>query len=274
MIRPILFVVLLVLAAAHLWRSIEPFWSGSRNPVPTNTRVLSAECTAGPATEMPQPYEAPADDDPRDTLWIASWSPADRAARRGHNCQVHYTEAGPEGTIIQTVSRSCEAGMAHTRPGDRIVMPDSIPLPAREETLRHEMIHIYQRRQPEDWYAFYRRAWDFTVQKEPPAGLPDSLRDARRSNPDTFDAPWSCWRGRWWPVPVYRNPQTPTLRDATTVWWDAADQRIQTTAPADWTGFFGSPAQNEHPHEIAAVMLTAEDTSSEAGRRLVNWWRS
>jgi hypothetical protein len=44
--------------------------------------------------------------------------------------------------------------------------------------------------------------------------------------------------------------------------------------PEEWTLFFGRPSQDEHPHEISAVMLVAEDTATESGRRLLNWFRA
>jgi hypothetical protein len=79
---------------------------------------------------------------------------------------------------------------------------------------------------------------------------------------------------RYWPVPVYQDPKVPALRNAVTVWWDDLQQTILTTPPAAWTSFFGNPSQDEHPHEIAAVKIVAADTSTEAGRRLMNWWRT
>jgi hypothetical protein len=45
-------------------------------------------------------------------------------------------------------------------------------------------------------------------------------------------------------------------------------------APAEWLAFFGRQSQDEHPHELAAVMIAAEDTTTEAGRRLMAWWRT
>lgn len=230
----------------------------------------------------PTPRLAPAVDDPADDPldlpWLASLSPMDRLARYGQTCQVIYTEDGPCDTTIQTVSSTCEAGMPHTRAGDRIILPESLQLPDREEILRHELIHILQRRFSAAWLEFYRRSWSFTFAAAAPQGLPQTVQDARRSNPDTWDpqsgGPWVCWQQRWWPVPVYRTPENPRLRDAATVWWDAATGEVLQNPPVDWTAFFGKPAQDEHPHEIAATLLVAGSTGSEAGRRLQNWWRS
>jgi hypothetical protein len=215
------------------------------------------------------------EDDPRDLDWIASWSAADQFARRGHNCVPIFKTAGPDGTVIETTSKSCESGMPHTLAGDRIIIPDSIPEPLKAEIIGHEMIHIYQRRFPEAWRDFYRRSWSFELHEAPPDDMPASVVEARRANPDTRRAgPWSAWMGRYWPVPVYTNPQSPSLREAVTIWWDTWSHKILTEPPQAWTAFFGKPTQDEHPHEIAAVLLMADDYSTEAGRRLMSWWNS
>jgi hypothetical protein len=215
-------------------------------------------------------------DDIRDIPWIASWTPMDQQARKGQSCMPLREESGPDGTTIVTAQASCEAGMAHTRPGDRIVIPESVPGPVRSETIQHELIHIYQRRFADEWKKFYRQSWSFEFQAAPHADIPDSLIAAKRSNPDTWDpamgGPWVRWMSRYWPIPIYTNTALPQLRDARTVWWDEWRKEILTEAPDTWRAFFGSPAQEEHPHEIAAVLLTAGDTTNEAGRRLANWW--
>ena len=214
------------------------------------------------------------EDDPRDLPWIASWSAADRFARQGHNCAIKYTKEGPDGTTIITTSKSCESGMPHTRAGNRIIIPDSIPDPLQAEIIAHELVHIYQRRYPDAWIKFYKNNWSFDFPASPPVGMPASVKEARRSNPDTFTLPWPRWRNRYWPVPVYTDPQFPSLRGAITVWWDAEDSKVMTDPPGGWTAFFGRPTQDEHPHEIAAVLIVAVDTATEAGRRLMSWWRS
>lgn len=273
MIQMLLLIAIVGLATAHFLKP-RPEGVEGFHDAPT-----AEDDTLGPAADHPSAADE-VDDNPLDLPWIASWTPADRAARRGMNCLPKYIEAGPDGTTILTVSKSCEAGMAHTRPGDRIILPDSIPLPHRAETIDHEMIHIYQRRDPAAWIQFYRRNWSFELHVDAPATAPRELREARRSNPDTWTADaaqggqWACWKGRFWPVPVYTDPQQPRLRDAHTVWWDEWRNEILTEPPVEWTAFFGSPAQDEHPHELAATMIVAEDTMSEAGRRLMNWWRS
>jgi hypothetical protein len=75
---------------------------------------------------------------------------------------------------------------------------------------------------------------------------------------------------RWWVFAVYDDMQKPSLQNAHTVWWDSWKQQILQTPPDGWIAFFGTPSQDEHPHEIAATMLVSNDTASEAGRRLLN----
>jgi len=218
------------------------------------------------------------EDNPLDLPWIASWSVADRAARRGNSCAPLYIEEGPDGTTIEIVSKSCEGEMPHTKEGDRIVMPDTLPDPLKAEVLAHELVHIYQRRYAVAWTDFYKREWAFTFYQGPPAAMPPSVWQARRSNPDTWNpasgGPWPVWMNRWWPVSVYTNPQMPTLRASKTVWWDDQAGRVLTEAPEEWTAFFGRQSQDEHPHELAAVMIVSTDTGTEAGRRLMAWWRT
>jgi hypothetical protein len=275
MIQKILILAIAGLTVAYLLNSStakEEFTSG---PPAAN----DGADPPSPAADHPAPaVTSPEDDDPRDIPWIASWSAADRAARRGQNCLPTYTEAGPHGTTILTTAKSCEAGMPHTRAGDRIVIPDSVTLPARATTIAHELVHIHQRRNPDAWRRFYARAWSFQFAEAPPTGLPAAVAAARRGNPDTWypegGGPWACWMGRWWPMAIYRRPDAPNLRDADVIWWDSWRSAVVREPPLAWIQFFGAVAQPEHPHEIAACIVVAADRTTEAGRRLLDWWES
>lgn len=263
--------------------SVESFRNPLAEPVPAptgeeGTTIETDTDTLADVSGLDAGANDEDEDDPRDLPWIASWNAADRSARDGQNCRPKYFEVGPNGTTIVTVSKSCESGMPHTLAGDRIVIPDSVREPARTEVIAHELVHIHQRRYPSLWLKFYRGNWDFTFAPQPPREMPVSVITARRSNPDTWDpaggGPWACWRGRWWPVPVYRDPVRPRLRETETVWWDQTTGDILREPPAPWAQFFGRPAQDEHPHEIAAVKIVAEESATEAGRRLQTWWRA
>jgi len=202
-------------------------------------------------------------EDPRDLPWIASLSVADHKAREGQVYTVLRTEPGPENTTLVFVPKSCESGMAHTRPGDRIVLPDGIQ--QKESTIAHELVHIRQRRDKSAWMRFYTQSWGFSFSSSPPLEMPKTIVALRRSNPDTFDSPWVCWKSRFWPVCIYESAISPDLRNAHTIWWDSWRNEVLKTPPAEWSAFFGSPSQDEHPHEIAATI----SSESEAGRRLV-----
>lgn len=265
MLNSILILIIIGLAVGYAVKpTVEPFVDGFPSDTIEN---------AGPATYHPS-AAADEEDDPRDLPWISSWSSLDRKARAGQNSTPKHTEAGPGGTTIVSVSKSSEDGLPHTRDGDRIYIPDSVLMTDRAHTIRHEMVHIYQRRDPQRWTQFYRRAWGFELHQEPPTDMPPWIVKTRRSNPDTWRDPWPCWQGRVWPVAVYRDPVYPSLRAADVIWWDSWRREVLRAPPADWIAFFGHPAQPEHPHEIAAVILTNEDNSSEAGRRLLNWWHT
>ena len=218
------------------------------------------------------------DDDGRDIPWITSWSAADKRARRGHNCNPTYKQLGPDNTVIYTTTKSCEDGMPHTRIGGRIYIPDNNSTVVRDEIIRHELIHVEQRRNPTLWTDFYRRSWSFILYTSPPPGLPQNIIDAKRSNPDTWDpamgGQWACWQGRWWPIAIYRDAFNPRLRDVNIVFWDAWKQEAYSQAPQDWFSFFGTPNQTEHPHELSACYIVSGDTQSEAGRRLLTWRQS
>jgi hypothetical protein len=267
-------ILLLAIAGLTLAYLVQPtktkeHFTAGLNPIDPDVEMTGPNTVYAPAFSV-EPNE---EDDSRDLPWIASWTAADKAARRGQNCVPMHQEDGPDDTVILTVSKSCEAGMPHTRPGDRIIIPDSVPLPDRAEVIAHELVHIYQRRRPEAWTTFYKRNWSFEFSDTPPAGMPASVIGARRNNPDAH-GPWPCWQGRYWPVPVYTDPKNPKLRDCVTVWWDQWRRETLTVPPSAWNQFFGRPAQDEHPNEIAAVMIVAEDTQTEAGRRLNSWWRT
>ena len=296
MIQTVLLMAIIGLIVSHIWLSIISHKKPTEGFIgpPINVQELAFPHPyrpARPTINAPyndKPYTAYMDfrkgegneadmleDDPRDLPWIASWSKADKFARRGNSCTPIFKVAGPDGSIIETTSKSCESGMPHTRVGDRIIIPDSIPEPLKAEIIGHEMIHIYQRRFPEPWRDFYRKNWSFELHANPPASMPKSVVEARRGNPDTrLAGPWSAWMGRYWPVPVYTNPKAPSLREAVTVWWDTWKNKLLTEPPTEWSAFFGRPTQDEHPNEIAAVMLVQDDYSTEAGRRLMSWWNT
>jgi hypothetical protein len=186
---------------------------------------------------------------------------ADTDARAGNQCTVAETikDTELEGAVIELVDESCEDGLPHTVDADRIRMTKTVwNGDRREDILRHERIHLLQRRDPLTWGQFYKEKWGYTdFTKVAPAGVPDDA--VVRSNPDTADSPWVCWGNRYWFVPVYRDTKNPKIRDTETRVWDA---RLSTWSdpPREWISLFCEegrcPYQLEHPHEISAEILS------------------
>lgn len=185
---------------------------------------------------------------------------ADSEARVGNQCNILdvIKDAELEGAVIELVDETCEDGLPHTVDADRIRMTRSVwNGKRREDILRHERIHLLQRRDLLAWYQFYKAKWGYTdFTRVPPVGAPATNV---RSNPDTADSPWVCWGNRYWFVPVYRDPKNPRIRDAETRVWDAR-LAVWSDPPREWVSFFCEegrcPYQLEHPHEISAEILS------------------
>ena len=222
-------------------------------------------------------FSGPYEDRFYDYDWSSSWSELDRKARADAVCTpitTIYRKMGPISAYIWIVPDSCEQGLPHTRSIDVIAIPKSYPQDRLATTLEHEKIHLFQRMHPGAWRLFYRKGWNYELYTEPPAGMPSSLVKMRRANPDTADAPWICWRGDYWAVPIYQSATDLSLRKAPVKWWRASDLSVSNKPPDDWLAFFGDDVhQHEHPHEISAEYLCAEEEpQTEAFRVLKNAW--
>lgn len=164
-----------------------------------------------------------------------------------------------DSTKIYVVNATCSEGLPHTSDKNTIVMPlDAWNSEHRERTLRHEMVHIKQRRGLELWYTFYRTHWNYERSVLPPE------LDARsiRPNPDTLDSPFMLWRGRYMFLPVYTDAHT--LQHAKVQVYDIINRKF-TDIPPEWTAFFSPQVhQYEHPHEISAEYLTVRRSTPAA----------
>jgi len=192
--------------------------------------------------------------------WSDRWTELDRVAREGNDCKPVYKVQrmlGKMSSWIWMVPKTCEEGLPHTRGIDVIALPIDLPKSRVAQIVAHEKIHLLQRLNTSSWERFYRQKWNYEIYSQPPIGMPEDLIKRRRGNPDTADAPWCCWKKRWWPVAVYTNVSKPSLKGATIRWWDATTTSIRETPPEDWLQFFGNDVQqNEHPHEITAEFLS------------------
>jgi len=214
--------------------------------------------------------------------WSKIWNESDFKARENADCNPIKKEFKDFGNIsawIWTVPTSCEQGLPHTRYEDVIAMPESYSGSNYDGTIEHEKIHLYQRKYPNEWINFYKDNWNYELLKEPPTNMPKNIIDERRSNPDTSNQPWCCWKNRWWSVPIYKNNFS--LSGAPIIWYDAKENKVINGSPPGWTDFFGNNiSQIEHPHEISAILLSGplfqktktDNDFSPAMKKLLDKW--
>jgi hypothetical protein len=190
----------------------------------------------------------------------------DAVARRNQFCNVletiPYTISGKE-VVFEIMDNSCESGMPHTTDVRTIRFPQSLwkqkDTDRFKQVLRHEMIHLLQRQSPTAWRVYYKR-WGYTIQKEPPAGIPVSIVERVRYNPDLADAPWAIFEDRYVTVACYTSTTNPQLRDTEIVIWDLELGNQVDKMPDSWK--WKGMHQAEHPHELSAEM--AADLSNQA----------
>jgi len=183
-------------------------------------------------------------------------------------CRILRTIPTDNGTI-EIVNEECQEALPHTTTRNIIRMTESVWNSGRyDEILKHERVHLDQKRKPREWEEFYRTAWNYELLSAPPPEL--SITDIR-PNPDTKGKPWALWRGQYIFFPTY-GPER-TLRGAEVRVWDVATQQF-VGIPPEWRAEFcsnaGCPSQYEHPHEIAAEYVTKGHTSPSA-LKLFQW---
>jgi hypothetical protein len=189
----------------------------------------------------------------------------DHVARADNSCGVleRFADAELEGAVIEIVEDTCETGLPHTVGLHQIRISKSTwtNLARRNSILRHERIHLLQRRNPDLWRNFYKREWMYTIHTTPPSELAKEAAEGIRGNPDTWPERWACWKDRYWFVPLYSNMNGPHLPDAKVQIWDAKTSTWLQQAPYEWRTLFCSeqgkcPHQSEHPAEISAEYAT------------------
>jgi hypothetical protein len=153
---------------------------------------------------------------------------------------------------------TAEGGMPHTRGLTQsktnvkgmIALPAYYPESRLAETLRHELVHIEQRRAP----PALEPEWQRADERE----IPEHFLSRARLNPDTAQARWWAWEGRHIPIPVFEREDKPRLQDITVFWYDRRTGRAIRQPPATFTAAYGevTAAQAEHPYELAAYLPT------------------
>jgi hypothetical protein len=152
---------------------------------------------------------------------------------------------------VLIVNPSAEGGMPHTRAPSLICLPAYYPESKLEETLKHELVHISQRRNASLWRTrATMEGWEPVAESE----IPSSWLARCRLNPDTAAARFFAWQGRHVPLPLYIREDKPDLRDVQVRWYDRQEGIVKTATPTSFTQKYGNLGASsiEHPYELWA----------------------
>lgn len=182
------------------------------------------------------------------------------------DCRILERRQQTDGTVLEIVDGHCKEGMPHTTTATTIRMTHAVLESPRYETiLVHERVHLDQKQRPRVWRDLVKRIWSYEVFSEPPAGIPAEWVEARRPNPDTDQAPWAVWRGRYVFFAAFHADRR--LKTASVRIWDLESGRL-VEIPPEWRRQFTSgdvlPHQYEHPYELAAEFIAEHSTCAAA----------
>ena len=162
------------------------------------------------------------------------------------------------GTDIVVAHPTADEGYPHTRAGGVVVMPATAAVAAElAETLRHEAMHIDQRRRPAAWAtACMRRGW----WPLPASQIPQRHRERCRINPDTMSPqPFWTWESHHVPLPLFTSEAPSSLGDVRVKWLDLRNGTLYAEPPPSFSAHYGpAPSQPEHPYELLAVTAAAK----------------
>jgi hypothetical protein len=167
------------------------------------------------------------------------------------------------GADIVILHSSADNGYPHTRAPAVVCLPEAFVVNATDEslmeTLRHEAIHIHQRKYPDLWkQRLVTDGWTPLSSEN----LPKRFRDRCRINPDTMKCPFWAWQSYHVPLPMFKEAESLTLGDVRIEWFDTRTGALFHEPPISFTTRYGSPSQPEHPYEVYAVQYAAEGISS------------
>jgi hypothetical protein len=182
--------------------------------------------------------------------------PVNRAAREGLD---YVPLEGPDLPIdvswlsqdiqICWMSPSAEAGMPHTREESLVCLPLYWSQGQLLETLKHEAVHIDQRKRPMEWVKWCtNQGWTLVDEKD----IPERWRRVCRINPDTMKFRFWAYKNRWVPLPMYEREDRPKLREVQIRWWDRKTGELLVHPPAELQELIVGVLNPEHPFEIAA----------------------
>lgn len=169
-----------------------------------------------------------------------------------------------DGSDILLMHPTADNGFPHTRPKELVCLPAKVIGSGTEslaETLRHEAIHLHQRRKPDLWMQTCRKDGWSAITAEL---LPAHLRLACRINPDTFrPTPFWAWEDYTVPLPLFIPKPNLSLSDCVVKWYDLRNGVLYRDPPSSFKGRYGhNPPQSEHPYELLAVELAKEGIQS------------
>jgi hypothetical protein len=184
------------------------------------------------------------------------YDPVNKAARAGLD---YIPVEGPdlpidtswlkEDIVICWMSPSAEAGMPHTREENLVCLPLYWSQSHLLETLKHEAIHIDQRKRPMEWVKWCtNEGWVLIDEKV----IPERWRRLCRLNPDTMKFRFWAYKNRWVPLPMYEREDRPKLREVQIKWWDRKTGELLLSPPAEVQEVIRGISNPEHPFEIAA----------------------
>ena len=154
-----------------------------------------------------------------------------------------------DGETIVTLHPSADGGMPHTRPPATICLPAYFPESRMEETLKHERIHLDQRKRYSAWVAALgMEGWT------PVDDIPEEYRRRCRLNPDTCWSPFWAWNGRSVPLPLFVREDKPDLKEIAVRWYDLETQTLSSAIPPTLVKKYGTLQSHslEHPFELMA----------------------
>jgi len=175
-------------------------------------------------------------------------------------------------TDVVVLHSSADHGYPHTRPPSVICLPESFIHSSTDSqldnTLRHEAIHIHQRKMPALWkQKCVRDGW--VPMKD--TDIPQRFREKCRINPDTFyDTPFWAWKGEHVPLPIFIRENPRNIGEVAIQWLDLNSFTLFHEPPKSFVQMYGTPSQPEHPYEILAVKYANEgvDTQEELLNKL------
>ncbi len=154
---------------------------------------------------------------------LCNQCPLNSLARRNCSYQLWPDQSEAKTPLLRPyhcviLDPSADGGMPHTREPGIICFPAYYPKERLGTTLRHELIHIDQRKNKDKWRKrLLEEGWSV---EEDPTTIPEQWRNRCRYNPDTLSCRFVAWEGRYIPLPLFEREDKPNLREVQVRWWD------------------------------------------------------